>query len=206
MSFCHFCDSHRHRFVPSQKIRPYWSLKKQGCLFKRKGLYIPYIPWVLTHWPVTVIKDWPFGSYTFLFGTYRLGAVTLPPIIMEVENDSIWNVVVTLDGLIFEWTMIMRGRIYPWKSKAIKKIVPWKLIINPYKTNGLFQKTIHLMVFGPPGFTSTGLLGTIQPQLGRELQQVRLFGGTLLNVFPGYSRNPLWECGGVNDSCQHIIW
>ena len=49
MSFCHFCDSHRHRFVPSQKIRPYWSLKKQGCWFKRKGLYIPYIPWVLTH-------------------------------------------------------------------------------------------------------------------------------------------------------------
>ena len=74
-------------------------------------------------------------------------------------------------------------------------------MINPYKTNGLFQKTIHLMVFGPPGFTSPGLLGTIQPQLGRELQQVRLFGGTPLNVFPDI---PEIHFESVVESITHV--
>ena len=38
-----------------------------------------------------------------------------------------------------------------WKSKTIKENSPLELsIINPHHNNGLFQKTIYLMLFGPP--------------------------------------------------------
>ena len=39
-----------------------------------------------------------------------------------------------------------------WKSKTIKEHSPLELsIINPHQNNGLFQKTIYLMLFGSPG-------------------------------------------------------
>ena len=39
-----------------------------------------------------------------------------------------------------------------WKNSPLKL-----LIINPYKINGLFPKTIYLMAFGPPGMTGIHL-------------------------------------------------
>ena len=54
--------------------------------------------------------------------------------------------------------------IHPGSQRPLKKWSPGFVDeINPYLHNGLFQKTIYLMVFGPPGYswyTDSSISGT----------------------------------------------